>query len=633
MHHHMRDNPDQDANSLFLVRESTTSSGEFSLSFWQHDTGKIVHSRIRCEKGKYFLTDQVAFTSLCKLIEHYKVLLFLGEPVPPSNYVHYVADSAQEVMAEELKPFQLSQSPIRGDSLVSFGGEGIYGMLAKMGYNTFSLARVASAGAPGAPPTHEELYASLSTGLTREELYARCATYASIVASKEAYEETKMKKMSPEEKQAVLVNADEEMGKHRAEYDKLFVPWSSESWIGFLKDKHGELTPHFVSNPAQPNPWESEGIDTKSKYYLIKLMEVFEDTSASSPTKTVEEVCTKVVGMLGDDVAEFRCGPLKKRSRVFEKVLMLDGRFDWIRDYARNYIVIKKGHFTDMAMVPTLLARQKEVEMVRAKNRFDPAYNPKQTAGYRDYQIILKTKEGWLVEVQVIPEEMLELKESLSHEVYTEYRFIMEAAKRGGFGDFNQYDLLADLTTDLNHEDHRYDLVADRKAEPDSVGGGVGDYEYGEQQLKGAANVHDSTAEGSGNVRAAGSSSNLYADISPGHGLEGNQVYAAPRWIHRRRQNRRRMRVQHVPPSVATENAAVDPPSAVSAASKGGQEAEYSSMLGPTAMSDAGMAGGPGNDDCVSTILYDEEDYDTDEGTNDEQRIYDSMAALGMYVI
>jgi len=62
---------------------------------------------------------------------------------------------------------------------------------------------------------------------------------------------------------------------------------------------------------------------------------------------------------------------------------------------------------------------------------------------------------------------------------------------------------------------------------PAEVIEGLHDYEYGEQQLKEAANVHDTTAEGSGNVRAAGSSSNLYADISPGHGLEGNQVYAA----------------------------------------------------------------------------------------------------------
>lgn len=181
------------------------------------------------------------------------------------------------------------------DALVSYGGEGIYGTLAKMGYNTFSPSRVASAGVPGATPTHEELYAFVKETrgqgpLTREELYARCAIYASIVASKEAYEETKMKKMSPEEKQVVLVKAHEEMGKDRVEYDNLFGPWSTESWIGFLNDMHGKLTAHFVSDPAQPNPWEIEGIDTKSKLYYIKLMEVFEDTSASSPTKIVEEV-------------------------------------------------------------------------------------------------------------------------------------------------------------------------------------------------------------------------------------------------------------------------------------------------------------------------------------------------------
>ena len=72
------------------------------------------------------------------------------------------------------------------------------------------------------------------------------------------------------------------------------------------------------------------------------------------------------------------------------------------------------GQFDDMPFVPKHFARQKEVNVVRAKNRFDPSYDAKASSGYRDYQIILKTKVGgWLVEVQVIPEEMLELKESL----------------------------------------------------------------------------------------------------------------------------------------------------------------------------------------------------------------------------
>lgn len=112
---------------------------------------------------------------------------------------------------------------------------------------------------------------------------------------------------------------------------------------------------------------------------------------------------------------------------------MHGGRFDQIRDYARNYIVIKKGQFDDMPLAPIHFARQKEVDVVRAKNRFDPSYDAKASSGYRDYQIILKTKKGgWLVEVQVIPEEMLELKESLGHEDYTDYRVIVEAANRQG---------------------------------------------------------------------------------------------------------------------------------------------------------------------------------------------------------
>lgn len=87
----------------------------------------------------------------------------------------------------------------------------------------------------------------------------------------------------------------------------------------------------------------------------------------------------KIVDLLGGDVAEFEKG------------------------YARNYIVIKKGHFDDMAMVPTLLARQKGVQMVRAKNRFDPDYNAlKETAGYRDYQVIIRISCNYYVGMQSV---------------------------------------------------------------------------------------------------------------------------------------------------------------------------------------------------------------------------------------
>ena len=59
-------------------------------------------------------------------------------------------------------------------------------------------------------------------------------------------------------------------------------------------------------------------------------------------------------------------------------------------------------------------------------NSFESA----ESGGYRDFQIILKTSGGWLVEVQVIPEEMLELKKTLGHKNYTHFRFLREANER-----------------------------------------------------------------------------------------------------------------------------------------------------------------------------------------------------------
>eukprot|EP00051_Salpingoeca_urceolata_P001921 m.45184 g.45184 ORF g.45184 m.45184 type:complete len:1344 (+) comp11763_c0_seq1:246-4277(+) len=54
----------------FLVRESDTFPGEFSLSFWRN--GAAQHCRIRCKNSRYFLTDQVSFVNLYELIEYYR---------------------------------------------------------------------------------------------------------------------------------------------------------------------------------------------------------------------------------------------------------------------------------------------------------------------------------------------------------------------------------------------------------------------------------------------------------------------------------------------------------------------------------------------------------------------------------
>ena len=82
------------------------------------------------------------------------------------------------------------------------------------------------------------------------------------------------------------------------------------------------------------------------------------------------------------------------------------------------------------ALLP-LLSAATTFDVVRTKNRFARNYDPQESAGYRDYQMLVRTKRGgWLFELQILPEEMYELKNSLGHEDYTKYRFAIEAADR-----------------------------------------------------------------------------------------------------------------------------------------------------------------------------------------------------------
>ncbi|KAK1156161.1 1-phosphatidylinositol 4,5-bisphosphate phosphodiesterase gamma-1-like isoform X1 [Acipenser oxyrinchus oxyrinchus] len=79
----------------FLVRESETFVGDYTLSFWR--TGRVQHCRIhsRQEAGspKFYLTDNLVFDTLYSLITHYQQVplrcnefeMRLTEPVPQTN--------------------------------------------------------------------------------------------------------------------------------------------------------------------------------------------------------------------------------------------------------------------------------------------------------------------------------------------------------------------------------------------------------------------------------------------------------------------------------------------------------------------------------------------------------------------
>ncbi|XP_063153235.1 1-phosphatidylinositol 4,5-bisphosphate phosphodiesterase gamma-1 isoform X2 [Candoia aspera] len=79
----------------FLVRESETFVGDYTLSFWRN--GKVQHCRIHSRQDagspKFFLTDNLVFNSLYDLITHYQQVplrcnefeMRLTEPVPQTN--------------------------------------------------------------------------------------------------------------------------------------------------------------------------------------------------------------------------------------------------------------------------------------------------------------------------------------------------------------------------------------------------------------------------------------------------------------------------------------------------------------------------------------------------------------------
>lgn len=84
---------------VFLVRESETFLGEFSLSFWrEHGEQQVRHCRIRCKDSKYFLTDLIAFVNLYELIEYYR-----REPLVSKDFELKLREAVPQPAAHEDK--------------------------------------------------------------------------------------------------------------------------------------------------------------------------------------------------------------------------------------------------------------------------------------------------------------------------------------------------------------------------------------------------------------------------------------------------------------------------------------------------------------------------------------------------
>ncbi|PNF30464.1 1-phosphatidylinositol 4,5-bisphosphate phosphodiesterase gamma-1 [Cryptotermes secundus] len=122
-------------DGTFLVRDSETFVGDYTLSFWRQ--GKVNHCHIRSkqDKGqtKYYLIDSNCFDSLYSLITHYRshslrsqeFLITLQEPVPQPNKhegKEWYHQNITRAEAEEL----LRRVPSDGAFLVRPSGNDVY---------------------------------------------------------------------------------------------------------------------------------------------------------------------------------------------------------------------------------------------------------------------------------------------------------------------------------------------------------------------------------------------------------------------------------------------------------------------------------------------------------------------------
>lgn len=274
---------------------------------------------------------------------------------------------------------------------------------------------------------HENPYDDVVGSLENDAVYDQAGLYQRAAEDQEAYQALTVSDMTPEQQKARLAGMTTQMSSHRGKYDALYKTWSRSEWLYVLDQQHKVVKRYVSQKPLQPNPWVSNHKVT-SKRYMIKLLEVYEGVNISDPTPTFVEGCTKIAAELGTHLVTFELGPLKRQQRIHEKAQTHGGRFDLIFDYVRATFII---HNVDIypKLLQMILLRD-EFTVVRAKNRLSQSWDSLDSAGYRDYQLLVKTKDGWVFEIQLIPQKMHYLKKSLGHADYVQYRFIIEFCKR-----------------------------------------------------------------------------------------------------------------------------------------------------------------------------------------------------------
>lgn len=318
----------------------------------------------------------------------------------------------------------------------------IYGELAALGQipssgTLYATAVESNAPVYATPAEAAEAGAAVYDASRSGAMYDKASAYQLKTAYNQKYMDMQVSHLTEAQRWARLAKMAKAMAAHQGEYDALFAKWSASAWIEDLDVQHKIVVRNIAADAVvQPNPWASaEPASTlsragavTSKRYLLKLLGVYNQKEEDSPVPMIAAACREIVAKLGDGTVRFKLGKTKDQGRIFEKVLANEGRFDLIRDYARATFVVK-----DVAAFPRLLQHllmDETFKVVRVKNRLSRSWDSRASAGYRDYQVLVQTKDGWIMELQLIPKAMYTLKSKLGHNDYTQYRFIIEAGQR-----------------------------------------------------------------------------------------------------------------------------------------------------------------------------------------------------------
>ena len=232
---------------------------------------------------------------------------------------------------------------------------------------------------------------------------------------------------------AKLNEVADELNRDSTKYYDLFETWRTGAWPLKLRRVHADVQDRFSLEPVlQPNPWNTIGIDPTSKRYLSRLIEVFSSTKDATPVNVVAGACDQATTVFGTGI-RLLIGPPKKEERIMQKAQGSD--YNSIRDYGRLSLIVADA--ADVPHVVQCLSLCPSIELLRAKNRLDPDDDARESAGYRDYQLLARARagDGWVVEIQILPEAMYALKASLGHASYSKWRFIREALHRAAAHD------------------------------------------------------------------------------------------------------------------------------------------------------------------------------------------------------